>query len=96
MATTGNTVHPNDEVNNFKQYPGESLMEAWFRMCEIKKECFYAHAHIHVLRRFYVGLGTWFRVFLDSLTNENFANASPDYASFVLVNLVGKKLALKM
>jgi hypothetical protein len=38
----------NDDVNNFKQYPGESLLETCFTMLEI-----------HILRSFYSGLGTW-------------------------------------
>jgi hypothetical protein len=42
-----------------------------------------------MFRSFREGIGTWSRVFIESLTHGNFVNASSEYTSFMLISLFG-------
>jgi hypothetical protein len=56
-----------DKINNFNQYPGESLMEASYRMDEIREKCPINYSQTFILRRFHTRLDVWSKLFLDSL-----------------------------
>ena len=47
------------------------------------------HPQNYILGKFYAGLDTWGRVLLDYLAHGTFCSASPSYASYVLMNLLG-------
>ena len=79
----------NDEITSFKQYPGESLMEAWYRMQEIRENCPNTHTQNFILRKFYNGLNTWSKLFLDAVTSKCFTTGNPSFSSLVLVSLFG-------
>jgi hypothetical protein len=48
MSTRIKVTYAADEMNNFKQYPEESLLESFFRIIEVKNHRFYSHAQIHI------------------------------------------------
>ena len=79
----------NDAITSFKQYPGESLMEAWYRMQEIRENCPNTHAQNFILRKFYNGLNTWSKLFLDAVTSGCFTTGNPSFSNVVLISLFG-------
>ena len=81
------------EMNNFSQYYGESLMEAWYRIKGISKNG--KHTPAALIRNFYNGLNGWSKCFLDSLTNGNFASGNPSHANNLMENLFGNSIETK-
>ena len=81
------------EMNNFSQYYGESLMEAWYRIKGISKNG--KHTPAALIRNFYNGLNGWSKCFLDSLTNGNFASGNPPHANNLMENLFGNSIETK-
>ena len=59
------------EIINFNQYPGESLMDAWYRMQEIVGRSPNKYSQIFILKSFYIGLDVWEKK-LDTLTYGRF------------------------
>ena len=66
----------NDETTSFKQYFGESLMEAWYRMQEIIASC----PNTNTQKK-------WSKPFLDALTIGYFTTDNPSFSTLVLVSL---------
>ena len=81
------------EMNNFSQYYGESLMEAWYRIKGISKNG--KHTPAALIRNFYNGLNGWSKCFLDYLTNGNFASGNPSHANNLMENLFGNSIETK-
>ena len=63
---------PEDEVLNFKQRGGENLKDAWYRICNAHNRSIFKQSIGVLLRRFYVGITTWYRFVLDTITIGNF------------------------
>ena len=83
------------EMNNFGQYYGESLMDAWYRMKDINKNGVNKHTPATLIRNFYNGLDGWSKCFLDSLTNGRFASGNPSHANNLMENLFGSYIETK-
>jgi hypothetical protein len=84
-----NIVIVNDEVMSFKQYPEESLMEAWYTMQENVENSPNIHTQGVIIRSFYNGISAWGRLFLDSLTNGHFIMGDPSFANYNLMSFFG-------
>ncbi len=56
-------MNPSAEMNNFGQYYGESLMDAWFRIKGISKNGANKYTPATLIRNFYNGLDGWSNVF---------------------------------
>lgn len=78
------------EINNFSQYPEEYLMEAWFRILDMKEMCPGQHTQAFILRKFYGGINPWAKCFLYSLTNGRFVIGNLAQTNMVMINLFGK------
>ena len=63
---------PENEVLNFKQRGGESLKDAWYRICNAHNRSIHKQYTVVLLCCFYVGITTWYRFILDTITGENF------------------------
>ena len=85
----------NDEITSLKQYPGEALMEAWYRMQEIRVNCPNTHTQNFILRKLYNGQNTWSKLFLDNLTSGCFTTCDPSFSTLVLVSLFGNPAKTK-
>jgi hypothetical protein len=60
--------NPEVEVHSFKQQGGESLKDAWYRINNAHHRCTKKHSTTILLRNFYVGISSWNRYVLDTLT----------------------------
>jgi hypothetical protein len=76
-------------VLNFKQRGGESLKDAWYRICDAENRSTRKQSTTVLLRNFYVGVTTLYRFVLDTITRENFLSSYPNDAFNAMVNLVG-------
>jgi hypothetical protein len=56
------------EVCTFKQQGGESLKDAWYRISNAHHRSTKRHSTMILLRNFYVGITSWNRYVLDTLT----------------------------
>ena len=56
------------EVRSFKKQGGESLKDAWYRISDAHHRCTNKHSTMILLRKFYVGISSWYRHVLDTLT----------------------------
>ena len=63
---------PENEVLNFKQRVGENLKDAWHRICDAQNRSTQKQSTTVLLRNFYVGVTTWYRFLLDTITGGNF------------------------
>ena len=81
--------HESNEIHNFKQLPGESLMEAWYRIQEIATKSTCRYAPHTILTRFHDGLDTWSKLFVDRLAYGRFATGNPHFANTIMINLFG-------
>ena len=63
---------PEVEVRSFRQQGGESLKDAWYRISDAHHRCTKKHSTMILLRNFYVGITSWYRYVLDTLTGGNF------------------------
>jgi hypothetical protein len=66
---------PEVEVCSFKQQGGESLKDAWYRISNAHHRCTKKYSTMILLRNFYVGISSWNRYVLDTLTGGNFLGA---------------------
>src|SRR3989337_3567560 len=80
---------PENEVLNFKQRGGESLKDAWHRICDAQNRSTRKQSTTVLLRNFYVGVTTWYRFVLDTITGGNFLSSHPMDAFNAMGNLVG-------
>jgi hypothetical protein len=78
------TCTPKNEVLNFKQSGGENLKDAWYRICDAQNRPTRKQSTNVLLRNFYVGVTTWYRFVLDTITGGNFLS-SPSNAMGNLV-----------
>jgi hypothetical protein len=63
---------PEVEVCSFKQQGGESLKDAWYRISNAHHRCTKKYSTMTLLRNFYVGISSWNRYVLDTLTGVIF------------------------
>ena len=82
-------------MNNFGQYYGESLMDAWYRIKGMSKNGVNKHTLATLIRNFYNGLDGWSKCFLDSLTNGRFVSSNPSRANNLMENLFGNSIETK-
>src|SRR4051795_11449111 len=80
---------PEVEVRSFKQQGGESLKDAWNRISDDHLRCTKKYSTLILLRNFYVGISTWNRHVLDTLTGGNFLGTPTLEAYKLLQSLVG-------
>ena len=80
---------PENEVLNFKQRGGENLKDAWYRICNAHNRSIHKQSTIVLLCCFYVGITTWYRFVLDTITGGNFLMSPPFDALNAMGNLVG-------
>ena len=71
------TCTPENEVLNFKQRGGENLKDAWYRICNAHNRSTRKQSTTVLLHNFYVGITTWYRFVLDTITRENFLICPP-------------------
>jgi hypothetical protein len=77
------------EVRSFKQQGGESLKDAWYRIDNAHHRCTKKHSTTILLRNFYVGISSWNRYVLDTLTGGNFLGTPAGEACPIIESLVG-------
>ena len=65
-------LSPENEVLNFKQREGESLKDAWYRICNAQNRSTAKQYTFVLLRNFYVGANPWYRYILYTITRGNF------------------------
>ena len=80
---------PEIEVRSFKQQSGESLKDAWYRISDAHRRCTKKYSTMILLRNFYVGITSWYRYVLDTLTGGNFLGTPALEASYIIESLVG-------
>ena len=88
-------MNPTAEMNNFGQYYGESLMDAWYRIKDTSKNGVIKYTPATVIRNFYKGIDGWSKCFLDSLTSGKFASGNPSHANNLMENLFGNSIESK-
>jgi hypothetical protein len=81
--------NPEVEVRTFKQQGGESLKDAWYRICNAHHRYTKKHSTMILLRNFYVGISSWNRYILDTLAGGNFLGTPALEACTLLECLVG-------
>ena len=57
-------LSPDNEVLNFKQREGESLKDAWYRICNAQNRSTRKQSTSVLLHNFYVGVNPWYRYIL--------------------------------
>jgi hypothetical protein len=80
---------PEVEVRSFKQQSGESLKDAWYRISNAHHRCTKKYSSIILFRNFYVGISSWNRYVLDTLTGGNFLGTPALEACTLIESLVG-------
>ena len=80
---------PEVEVRSFKQQGGESLKDAWYRISDAHHRCTKKYSTMILLRNFYVGISSWNRYVLDTLTGGNFLGTPALEACNLIESLVG-------
>jgi len=80
---------PEVEVRSFRQQGGESLKDAWYRISDAHHRCTKKHSTMILLRNFYVGISSWYRHVLDTLTGGNFLGTPALEACNLIESLVG-------
>jgi hypothetical protein len=80
---------PEVEVRSFKQQSGESLKDAWYRISNAHHRCTKKYSTMILLRKFYVGISSWNRYVLDTLTGGNFLATPALEACTLIESLVG-------
>ena len=61
---------PDNEVLNFKQRKGEIFKDAWYRICDAQNRSTRKQSTTFLLRNFYVGVTTLYRLCLTLLPEE--------------------------
>ena len=80
---------PDNVVLNFKQRGGENLKDAWYRIRNAHNRSIHKQSTIVLLRSFYVGITTWYRFVLDTITGGNFLMCPSLDAFNAMGSLVG-------
>jgi hypothetical protein len=80
---------PEVEVRSFKQQIGGRLKDAWYRIINVHHRCTKKYSTRILLRNFYVGISSWNRYVLDTLTWGNFLGAPDLEACNLIESLVG-------
>src|SRR3954463_12312884 len=80
---------PEVEVCSFKKQGGESLKDAWYRICDAHHRCAKKYSTMILLRNFYVGISSWNRYVLDTLIGGNFLDGPAMEAYTLIESLVG-------
>jgi hypothetical protein len=80
---------PEVEVRSFRQQGGESLKDAWYRISDAHHRCTKKYSTMILLRNFYVGISSWNRYVLDTLTGGNFLGTPALEACQLIESLVG-------
>ena len=88
-------MNPTAKMNNFGQYYGESLMDAWYRIKDTSKNGVIKYTPATVIRNFYKGIDGWSKCFLDSLTSGRFASGNLSHANNLMENLFGNSIESK-
>src|SRR3989337_1167084 len=83
------TITPENEVLNFKQRGGENLKDDWYRICDAHNKSTRKKSSTVLLRNFYVGITTWYRFVLATITGGNFLSSHPMDSFSAMGNLVG-------
>jgi hypothetical protein len=81
--------NPEVEVRSFKQQGGESLKGAWYHINNAHHRCTKKHSTTILLRNSYVGISSWNRYVLDTLTGGNFLGTPAGQACTIIESLVG-------
>jgi hypothetical protein len=81
--------NPEVEVHTFKQQGGERLKDAWYRISNAHHRCTKKHSTMTLLMNFYVGISSWNRYVLDTLTGGNFLGTPALEACTLIESLVG-------
>jgi DNA-directed RNA polymerase subunit H (RpoH/RPB5) len=81
--------NPEVEVCSFKQQGGGSLKDAWYRISNAHHRCTKKHSTTILLRNFYIGISSWNRYVLDTLTGGNFLGTPTREACTLIESLVG-------
>ena len=68
--------NPEVEVRSFRQQGGESLKDDLYRISDAHHRCTKKHSTVILLRNFYVGISSWYRHVLETLTGGNFLGTS--------------------
>ena len=79
---------PEVEVRSYKQQGGESLKDAWYRINDAHNRCTKKYSTLILLRNFYVGISSWNRYVLDTLTGDNFLG-TPALEAWTLIESLG-------
>ena len=80
---------PEVEVRSFKQQGGESLKDAWYKISDAHHRCTKKYSTLIILRNLYVGISSWNRYVLDTLTGGNFLGTPILEAWNLIESLVG-------
>src|SRR3990170_7226184 len=80
---------PESEVLNFKQNEGETLKDAWYRICSAQNRSTRKQSTTVLLRNFYVGVSPWYRYVLDTIVGGNFLGSHTVDSYSAITNLVG-------
>src|SRR3954447_23849644 len=80
---------PEVEVRSFKRQGGESLKDAWYKTSDAHHRCTKKYSSMILLRNFYVGISSWNRYVLDTLTGGNFLGTPALEAYNLIESLVG-------
>jgi hypothetical protein len=81
--------NPEVEVHTFKQWGGESLKDAWYRVSNAHHRCTKKHSTMIILRNFYVCISSWNMYVLDTLAGGNFLGTPALEACTLIESLVG-------
>ena len=86
---------PESEVLTFKQRGGESFKDAWYRINNARHRSTKKPLATVLLRNFYVGITSWYRYVLDTITGGNFLGINALEAFNVIESLVGTPITLQ-
>ena len=80
---------PDHEVLNLKQREGENLKDAWHRICNAQNRSTRKQSTSVLLRNFYVGITSWNRYTLDTITGGNFLGSHTFDSYNAMIDLLG-------
>ena len=70
-SSTPFVMSPESEVLTFKQRGGESLKDAWYRINDAQRRSTKKQSTHILLRNFYIGITSWYKYILDTITGGN-------------------------
>ena len=82
-------LSPENEILNFKQREGENLKYAWYRICNAQNKSTRKQSTSVLLCNFYVGITTWHRYVLDTITRGNFLGSHTFDSYNAMIDLFG-------